>query len=241
MRTAKKHTPKYFRITQEIAAKIRRGDLPPETTIPSENQLIETYKISNTTARRIHQELELAGLVTRIKGKGTYTHVGRVDRSVHRILGFTKNMIKAGRQPSTRLISARVNRRGRRLVINSRRYSLPGPVCEIQRLRLADGMPMMRETRYISETLCPGIHTKDLERSLYEIYESDYGLQLVRVDQWLSAIVVDGKKTGFSDEEGSVPAIYVEGATFCGKGLILEMEKSIYSGERYHFSVQATR
>jgi GntR family transcriptional regulator len=241
MKTAKKQAPKYFRIIQQITARIRSGDLQPETTIPSENQLIETYKISNTTARRVHQELERAGLVTRIKGKGTYVHGGRVDRSVHRILGFTKNMVEAGRQPSTRLLSVKVRPRGRKLVLNSRRYFLPGPLCEIQRLRLADGIPMMRETRYISETLCPGIHDKDLERSLYDIYENDYGLQLMQVDQWLSAIVVDGKKLGFREVDGSIPAFLVKGATLCGKGLILETEESIYSGEMYHFSVQATR
>jgi DNA-binding GntR family transcriptional regulator len=34
---------------------------------------------------------------------------------------------------------------------------------------------MMFEKRYISTQLCPKLSQKDLEGSLYEIYEKDYG------------------------------------------------------------------
>lgn len=241
MKTAKSPAPKYFRISRQIVADIRCGGLAPGTKIPSENELIETYNVSNTTARKVHQELERAGWVTRIKGKGTYVRGSRVDRSADRILGFTKNMVEAGRVPSTRLISAKLRRRGQTLVINSRRYVLSGPVCEIKRLRLADDVPMMRETRYVSETLCPEIQEKNLEGSLYDIYEHDYGLQLMQVDQRLSAIVTDAAEMGFPGVEGQIPAFLVEGVTFCGKELILETEESIYRGDMYRFSVRATR
>ncbi len=241
MKTAQETTPKYFRIMQEIVAEVRGGRLLPGVQVPSENELIEQHKISNTTARRVHQELEQAGWVTRIKGKGTYVRGSRVDRSVDRILGFTRNMVEAGRIPSTRLLSAKVRRRDRTLTINSRRYVLSGPVCEIKRLRLADGIAMMRETRYVSERLCPGIHKKDLEGSLYDIYEHEYGLQLMQVNQRLSAIIVEGQQMGFPDVEGEIPAFCVEGVTFCAKEVVFEMEESIYRGDMYRFSVRATR
>lgn len=239
MNMATRAVPKYFRIMQEILAEIRGGTLGPGAQIPSENELIDAYRISNTTARKVHQELERAGWVTRIKGKGTFLNGNRVDRSADRILGFTKNMIEAGRRPSTRLISADLRRRGRALTLGARRFVLPGPACEIKRLRLADGVAMMRETRYVSEKLCPGIHTKALDGSLYEIYQRQYGLRLTQIDQRLSAIIVDGRQMGFSGVGGEIPAFYVEGVTFCGKELILEIEESIYRGDMYRFSVRA--
>jgi GntR family transcriptional regulator len=150
-------------------------------------------------------------------------------------------MIEAGRAPTTRLLGARVRRRGRRLTINGRRYALAGPICEIKRLRLADGVPMMRETRYVSAALCPGIEKKELEQSLYDIYGRDYGLQLSQVDQRLSAIVVSAREMGFASAEGELPSILVEGVTFCAKEVILEMEESVYRGDMYRFSVRATR
>ena len=38
---------------------------------------------------------------------------------------------------------------------------------------------------------------------------------------------------------GPIPAFRVEGVTFCGKEMILEMEDSIYRGDKYRFSVCA--
>ena len=236
----RKRPPKYFVIMQKISARVRAGDLVPGMQILSENEIIGRYRVSNTTARKVHQELERTGWVTRVKGKGTYVRDKRVNRSATRILGFTKNMVEAGRRPSTRLISVKVRRQGRRMSINGRQYHLAGPVCEIRRLRLADGVPMMRETRYVSEKLCPGISRKRLEGSLYDIYERDYGLLLAQVDQTLSAVVVDGEEAGFPGVAKEIPAFRVEGVTLCGKDVVLEMEESIYRGDTYQFSVRAT-
>lgn len=236
-----KTIPKYFSVFREILADIRRGRYAPGAKVPSENELISTHGISNTTARKVLAELEHAGWVTRVKGKGTYVRDQRVDRSATRILGFTKNMIESGRVPSTRLISAKVQSKGSRLTINGREYTLAGPVCKVTRLRLADGIPIMREIRYISTTLCPAIEKKNLEASLYDLYEQNYGLQLTRIDQRLSVTLVDAEVMGFSGVEGRMPAFRVEGVTFCAKELILEIEESIYRGDMYRFNVRATR
>ena len=219
--------------------RIRAGKLAAGTLAPSENELIQSHGVSNTTARKVHTELERAGWVTRVKGKGTFVRGNPVDRSVDRILGFSRNMIQAGRRPSTKLIGAKVRKAGCSKTINNRRHSLAGPVCEIKRLRLADGVPMMFETRFVSAQLCPGIHKKDLIGSLYSIYEKDYGLQLMQIDQNLSAVIVDAEQTGFAGVEGEIPALKVEGVTTTAKEIILEMEESIYRGDMYRFLVTA--
>ena len=232
---------KYFQVFQDVAKQIRRGKFLPGAPVPSENELIAAYGISNTTARKALAELERAGWVVRVKGRGTYVSDSRVDRSATRILGFTKNMLEAGRVPSTQLVSVKTRRRGRALTIGGRKYSLRGQVYEIERLRLADGIPMMRETRCVSAALCPGIDQKDLEASLYDIYEREYGLRLTRIDQSLAAVIIDGEKVDFPGVPGEIPAFCVEGVTFCGKELILEMEKSVYRGDMYRFLVRAAK
>ncbi|KKL22172.1 hypothetical protein LCGC14_2438080, partial [marine sediment metagenome] len=49
MRTATRHIPKYYRIMQDIVAKIRRQDIATGSPVPSENQLTQAYGVSNTT------------------------------------------------------------------------------------------------------------------------------------------------------------------------------------------------
>jgi len=235
------YLPKYYKISKEIISKIQNGELQPGMKIPSENEIINTYKVSNTTARKILMELENMGLATRVKGKGTFVKTRGVERSVTRILGFTKNMIEAGYTPSTKLLDVKILLEGYSDIINGRQYTMNGPVCKIKRLRYANQIPMMLEVRYISSALCPGIEKKHLEKPLYDIYEKDYGLKLREVNQMISAIIIKDEQTKrFFDITKPTPAFVVRGVTFCGREIILEMEMSIYRGDKYTFSVRAT-
>ena len=234
--------PKYLQISQDIIGMIRRGELPVGRQTPSENEIIEQYGVSNTTARKALQEIEQAGWVTRIKTRGTYVSSARVGRSVDKILSFTKNMIEAGRQPSTKLLRVRTRKAGETIALQGRTCRLPGPVCVLERLRLADGIPMMKETRYISLDLCPGIENLDLEGSLYRIYEEHYGLQLVESHQILNVIMLEKKADmDLFEIEDAVPAFLVTGGTWCGKEVLLEVEESLYRGDLYHFAIKASR
>lgn len=231
--------PKYYRISREIIGRIRAGELQPGMRVPSENELIQRYGISNTTARKALNEIEAEGWCTRVKGKGTYVREKSVQRSATRILAFTRNMLEAGFTPSTKVLDARPVEIGYAATINGRQYTMAGPVYKIHRLRLADDEPMMIEVRYISMHFCPGIDGKDFTRSLYEIYERDYGLHLTEVQQMLSTVMTDAVTQRFFDLARPVPAFRVQGVTFCAREMILEMEDSIYRGDKYRFSVSA--
>ena len=233
------NVPKYYQISRQIITAIRSGRLKPGMQIASENEIIKKYGVSNTTARRSLQEIERAGWGTRIKGKGTFVRERNVQRSATRILGFTRNMIEAGYTPSTKVLDARKVAKGYSDTINGRRYIMPGPVYKIHRLRFADDIPMMLEVRYISMEFCPNIAKQNFTGSLYDIYQKHYGLSLVEIQQNLSTVMIDAGTQRFFDVREPIPAFRVEGVTFCGKEMILEMEDSIYRGDKYRFSVCA--
>ncbi|MCX8036901.1 MAG: GntR family transcriptional regulator [Candidatus Sumerlaeia bacterium] len=233
--------PKYFTICQKIIEQIKHGKLLPGMKVPSEHEIIEKYHVSNTTARKILQEIENMGWAVRIKGKGTFVRTANVERAATRILGFTRNMIEAGFTPSTRLLSARHLPGGYSAIINDRFYAIKGPVYMIKRLRFADDIPMMLEERYISLAFCPDIAERNLEGSLYDLYNNAYGLHLTEVNQMLSSITLDDPKVmALFHLTQPISAFLVEGVTFIAKEIILEMEKSIYRGDKYRFSVRAT-
>ncbi|MFC1558014.1 GntR family transcriptional regulator [candidate division KSB1 bacterium] len=236
----KQEIPKYFAISQEIIETIKKGDLAPGMKVPSENEIIKDHKVSNTTARKILQEMESAGWVTKIKGKGTYVRQNNIVRSATRILSFTKNMLESGHKPSTKVLNKKLIKKGYSAVINGRRYTMQGPVYKIHRLRYADNIPMMLEIRYISLNLCPDIEKETFKDSLYNIYKKKYNYHLSEVNQMLSTIMVKNDVLKYFCLEESIPAFLIEGVTFCGREMILEMEKSIYRGDKYRFSIRAT-
>jgi len=64
--------PKFVKISELIIDKIQSGELLPGDKVPSENEMIHNFGVSNTTARKSLQLIESKGYAQRIKGKGTF-------------------------------------------------------------------------------------------------------------------------------------------------------------------------
>jgi GntR family transcriptional regulator len=231
--------PLYVTIAHSIIERIKKRELTPGSKVPSENEIIRDFRVSNTTARKVLQEIEKGGWAVKVRGKGTFVSDFIVERAATKILSFTKNMTDQGLNPSTRLINKTLLDRDITIMVSGKMYRIQKPVCRIQRLRYANDVPMMFETRYISMLHCPDIMKFDLEGSLYEIFQKEYHLNIMKIEQDISAIFLDEASNGYFNVKNDIPGIKVEGITFCGKDMILEGEESIYRGDKYKFSVQA--
>lgn len=64
--------PMYQRIRNTIQHKIRQGEWPPGTKIPSENQLAGELNVSRMTINRPFSELAAEGVLKRVHGLGTF-------------------------------------------------------------------------------------------------------------------------------------------------------------------------
>lgn len=67
-----KKTALYKQIRENIREKIVNGQLRPSDRIPSEQELMDEFKVSKITVKNALAELADEGLVTRIQGKGTF-------------------------------------------------------------------------------------------------------------------------------------------------------------------------
>ncbi|UTR10059.1 GntR family transcriptional regulator [Evansella sp. LMS18] len=64
--------PIYEQITSQIKSSILAGDLQEGTALPSIRQLAKDLKISVITTKRAYEELEKAGFIYSIVGKGSF-------------------------------------------------------------------------------------------------------------------------------------------------------------------------
>ena len=62
-------------------------------------------------------------------------------------------------------------------------------------------------------------------------FEKEYGIHLTEINQMLSAVVIEREQLEAFDLLKPTPAFRVEGVSFAGKELIVEMEDSIYRGD----------
>jgi len=62
----------YRQIARIIKRRIMSGQYPPNTRIPTESELVETYEVARSTARRAVKALRDEGLVYTVPQRGTY-------------------------------------------------------------------------------------------------------------------------------------------------------------------------
>lgn len=77
--------PIYHQIEQQIKTLIASGQLKAGTSLPSIRALSKDLEVSVITTRRVYQNLEMAGFIQTVQGKGTF--VADVD-------GTLKNEVK---------------------------------------------------------------------------------------------------------------------------------------------------
>lgn len=241
-------SPKYIVISNEIIQKIEAGELQPGDKIPSENELIKNYKISNTTARKCLLELEHKGWGNRIKGKGTFVLNRSEDKYLTRVLGsfhairesFNDNLLKEGLTPKNIILEKTIIENGISSNINNRHFIIEGPVLKLHRLRYGNELLLKDETRFISLTLCPKINLLDLDIPLLKIYDKNYSLQLENVERSLSTVVINPQDAmNYFENDKSMASFILDGAVICNNGKVVEIEKSIYRGDKYKFSISA--
>lgn len=78
--TEKGSPPKYEVIRQTLADAIVSGQHPPGHRLPSESQLVKSFAASRPTVNRALRELQLAGLIERRAGSGSYVRAEAAAR-----------------------------------------------------------------------------------------------------------------------------------------------------------------
>src|SRR5262245_54146979 len=72
--------PKHEIIRQTLADAIASGQYEPGQRLPSESELVKTFGASRPTVNRALRELQLAGVIERRAGSGSYVRIDAVAR-----------------------------------------------------------------------------------------------------------------------------------------------------------------
>jgi GntR family transcriptional regulator len=89
--------PKHRQL-REILLALVDAELPPDSAIPSERQLVSRFRVSRATVREAVGRLVSEGRLYRVRGKGTFVAAPRVESQLH-LASFTKDMRRRGHKP----------------------------------------------------------------------------------------------------------------------------------------------
>ncbi len=229
--------PKHRQL-REILLALIDSELPPDTPIPSERDLVDKYNVSRATVREAVGRLVSEGRLYRVRGKGTFVAAPRVESQIH-LASFTEEMRRRGHKPSTIVLGADESvppppaRTALGLTTADRAY-------RIERLRSADGVPMAHEVSWLPVGPLPGFLEHDLSGSVYSILARDYGRLLDSANQTVWAEGADPLRSRLLRIPPASPLLVFRRTSYAA-GRPMEHVTSWYRADRYQVHMKLDR
>jgi GntR family histidine utilization transcriptional repressor len=97
--------PLYAKVKEHILDNIRSGAWEAGRRVPSENELVESFRISRMTANRALRELTAEGYLNRVPGVGTFVKEAPALSSLMELRNIAEEIAQRGHRYSSRVIA----------------------------------------------------------------------------------------------------------------------------------------
>lgn len=236
------HIPYYIQLMDLLKEKILQKKWVSGEQIPCEQDLCETYGISRTVVRQALRELELEGVITRRKGKGTFISEPKINEGlIQKLTGFYQDMVERGLNPVTKVLHQNVVRANEQ-VARFLNIASGTEVIDIERLRFINDEPIQLVTTYIPYLVYPPLATVDLtNRSLYEFLEKEGGIILTRGRRYIEAVLANANEAALLGIERGAPLLMLDSVSYAENNLPIEYYHALHRGDRSRFEVDLVR
>ena len=211
LQTSPSFRPLYEQIKILLTQSLIAGEWRPGESIPSEIELAGRFRVSQGTVRKAIDELAADNILVRRQGKGTFVATHAEPQVRHR---FLRVIADGGeREPvESRLIECR---RGKAPVLVGKALGLKAgsaTVC-IKRLLIFSGRPIIFDEIVLPEPMFKGLNAEKItayKSSYYNLYESQYGVRMIRAEERLKAVFADPETTELLQVKAGAPLLRVD-------------------------------
>jgi len=238
------------RLRASLSADYNRGE-----QFLTEREISERFQVSRATANKALAGLVSEGLLEFRKGVGTFVRRHRIDYDVRSLVSFTEKARAAGKKPATKVLAFAAIAAADAGTAVRAAFQLDGTatrggatprtsargtttLCtttlwELRRLRLADGMPMILEHRFIVHAHCPRLTQPQVAGSLYRAWTGSHGLQIAGADEVIRAVPLTAAEARQLQVLARTPALEVVAVGFLTGGSPLWWERTLYRSDHY--------
>ena len=230
-------SPLYRQIKELIMRSLEAGEWGPGDAIPSESELATRFSVSQGTVRKAIDEMAAENLLVRRQGKGTYVATHSDPRSFFRFLRLAPT--EGGELPVSQSIPIECWRAKAGVDVARVLGLEQGASIMIVRrvLKFADE-PVVFDEIYLPGELFQELTMdilKDCDKSLYSLFETRFGVRIIRADERLRAVSADRVGAeALQVPEGS-PLLLVERVTYSYGNKPVEWRRGFYKTENYHY------
>lgn len=189
-------TPLFQQLAETLRAAIDAGEYPPGSRLPTENELCERYSVSRVTVRKALDEADLKEISGAQPRQGHVCY-GKEDPAkagwraeLHQYVLY--DGIPARRKDDQDHTGQPTEEERGQLGLKKDEQTLV-----VERLRLADGRPMMLETSKFPESFFFLFNADLTNTSLYETIRKETGIVFTRSDKVLEIVFANHQEAKY--------------------------------------------
>ena len=230
-------SPLYRQIKALLVQSLERGEWKPGELIPSEIDLAARFQVSQGTVRKAIDELAAEHMLLRRQGKGTFVATHHEARVRYRFLRLAPDEENEGSRPESRILECR-------------RVRPPAEIARVLELRAGEtavfirrvlsfnGIPTVADDIWLPGSVFRGLTLELLTAKrtpLYGLFETQFGVSMVRADEKLRAVAASGEIAGLLGIAAGTPLLQVERVSYTYGDRPMEVRRGTYLTNRYHY------
>jgi GntR family transcriptional regulator len=229
-------SPLYRQIKDFLIASLERGEWRPGDAIPSEGELALRFNVSQGTVRKAIDELAAENLLIRRQGKGTFVSTHDDPRSFYRFLRLLPDDGVAVSSVSAPFYCQLVKADPAVASVLGLR---PGDgVIHVKRLLHFSDQPVVFDQIYLLAEAFKGLNLELLSgggRSLYSLFESDFGVRMINAEERLRAVSADAESAQYLGVAAGDPLLLVERTAYTYGNKPVEWRRGLYCTRQHYY------
>jgi len=223
------YSPLYRQIKSLLVQALEAGEWRPGEVIPSEMELATRFNVSQGTVRKAIDELAAENLLLRRQGKGTFVATHNDPRAFFRFLRLVplSGVIEPSRSVPLDCWRAKAGPEAARVLD----LKVGDAIVIVRRVLEFAGKPVVADEIYLPGETFAGLSLdlmKDSQESLYTLFESRFGVRMVRAVERLRAVAADRASAELLHVAEGSPLLSVERISYTYGDKPVEWRRGLY-------------
>jgi len=229
-------SPLYRQIKDFLIRSLEQGEWGPGDAIPSEGELAVRFNVSQGTVRKAIDEMAAENLLVRRQGKGTFVATHSDPRSFYRFLRLVPDSGKAMPTVSDPFFCETISATPE--VAAALGLKAGGRVVHVKRLLHFGGESVVFDEIFLVAELFNGLSLEGLragERSLYSLFESEFGVRMINAEERLRAVPADEQSAALLGVRVGEPLLLVERTAYTYGNKPVEWRRGLYCTHNHYY------
>ena len=230
-------SPLYKQIKELLLESLGAGEWKPGESIPSEVELANLYHVSQGTVRKAIDELAAESVLIRRQGKGTFVATHHEDEVRYRFLRLaSRHGQEKKEKPASKFLSCLI-RPAEQLELDLLELSAASDIVEIERVMHFGDKPVVFEQIILPAGSFKNLTLELLQKQLplYGLFESEFGVSMIRAEEQLYAVAASAKVAGLLDIPEDYPLLAINRIAYTYGDEPIEIRKGMYLTRDYFY------